>query len=196
MPDEQKNFGDEVFIYQMSLKNSSQQEQHKNNILDGYIILNEEKIMLKKMKILGGRVSIIIPEVFKLMTKEIADMKYPSINRPDTIYTNTEANINLTVSHKDGPISDEDIPEAKDLIQQSVKRMFPNMLDSGSMKAGGKNIAYFDYISAALDTDIYNLMFFFSLDERIVISSFNCPNNDMNDWKPIFMQMIKSIEII
>jgi hypothetical protein len=71
--------------------------------------------------------------------------------------------------------------------------MFPKMLDSDTMKVDGKNVSYFDYISPALDTEIYNLMFFFSLDEKIVIGSCNCPRSYMNDWKPIFMQMIQTL---
>lgn len=201
MADERKNFGDEEFIYHMGLQTQKQerereaQEKHKNNILDGYIIIGDEEILFDQTKILDECMSIIMPKKFELMSKEIADIKYPSINRPDIIYTTPETDINFTLSLQEEIIENKDIPEAKDLIQNAMKRMIQKVISSDTIEVNEKNIAYFDYISPALDTDIYNLMFFMSVDGCLLIGSCNCPDDGMNEWKPVFMQMLESIEI-
>jgi hypothetical protein len=148
-------FGDEAFIYQMSIEDNP---PHENNILDGYIFFNEEKIPFAKRLILNGRMSIIMPEVFIIMPKELAEIKYPSLNRPDEIYTNNETTINLSVSLKNDKASNEDIPVVKDKLEQAVMRIHAasRVIDSETMKVSGINIAYFDFVTPAIDMDIYN----------------------------------------
>jgi hypothetical protein len=189
-----KVYGDEHFIYLMDIEDNP---PHENNILDGYIISNDEKVPFKRRLIYNSRVSVIMPESFVIMPKELAQMKYPSMQRPDEIYTNNETTINFTVSHKNDKASNEDIPYAKDAIQKAVMRIHAasRVIDSETIEASGLNIAYFDFATPALDMDIYNVLFFFSLDGRIMLGSFNCPQHDMDVWKPVVAQMLESVEL-
>jgi hypothetical protein len=170
---------------------------HENNISDGYVIIKEEKIPLERKTILNDRISIIMPEEFAIMSKEDADIKYPSINRADEIYTNKETSVNLSVSHKSDTAANKDIPEVKDALQEVVMRVYPasSVIDSETIEVAGINIAYYDFDTAAIDMDIYNLIFFISLDDRLVLGSFNCPWENMDEWKPVIVQMLGSVEV-
>ena len=44
--------------------------------------------------------------------------------------------------------------------------------------------------------DIYNMMFFLSVDNRIVVGSFNCPWQNMDVWKPVIEQMFETVEMV
>jgi hypothetical protein len=193
--DDNKEFGDERFIYQMAREDDM---PHTNNILDGYIIINEEKIPFARKPLLDGWISILMPEAFVIMPKELAEKKYPSIQRPDEIYTNNETTINLTLSLKNDKAANEDIPNVKDTVQQVMMRMYPasRIIDSEIIEVSGINIAYFDLSTPALDMDIYNTMFFFSIDNRVVVGSFNCPWENMDIWKPVVVQMLGTVEMI
>lgn len=193
--DSEKNLGDEEFI---SIMGASENEEtaHENNISDGYIIIHEERIPFGRKAVFDGKMSVIIPETFELMPEETAAVKYPSAERPDFIYTNEETTVNFSLAHKDGKAANEDIPGVKDMIQEFVAKMHPAsaVIDSEVIEVSGKNIAYFDFVAPAIDTEVYNMMFVFSLEGRLAIGSFNCPIDDMEDWKPVFVQMMQSIE--
>jgi hypothetical protein len=63
------------------------------------------------------------------------------------------------------------------------------VMDSTAIEASGRTVAYFDFCS-----DVYNMLFFFSLDGALVLGSFECLIGDFDDWKPVFIQMLCSIE--
>jgi len=194
MVDDSRVYGDERFIFHMGNEYNA---PHENNIYDGYIIANEEKVVFERRTVLNGRISVIMPEAYVVMPQELAEIKYPSKMRPDEIYTNEDTTINFTLSHKNDKAANEDIPKVKDIIQKAVMRMHSGsrVIDSSSMEASGINIAYFDFCSPALDMDLYNMMFFLSVDMRIVVGAFNCPQESMDTWKPVIEQMLGSVEM-
>lgn len=194
MIDDNVVFGDEQFIRHMGREYN---QPHENIILDGYIIIDEEKIAFARRTILESRLSVLMPESFVIMPLELAEKKYPAIQRPDEIYTNNETTVNFCVSLKNDKAANEDIPGAKDIIQQAVMRMHAGskVINSETIDVSGINIAYFDFCSAAIDTDIYNMMFFLSVDNRIVVGSFNCPWQNMDVWKPVIEQIFETVEV-
>ena len=187
-------YGDEKFIHHMGKEYN---QPHENNIFEGYIIFNEERIVFQKRTVLDGRLSVLMPETFVIMPLELAEKKYPAIQRPDEIYTNSETTVNFCVSLKNDKATNEDIPRAKDVIQQAVMRMHSGskVINSETIEVSDLNIAYFDFASAALDADIYNMMFFLSIDNRIVVGSFNCLWQNMDMWKPVVEQMFETVEL-
>ena len=190
MPNEQRTFGDEEYIYRLRL----QQEMpvHENNVLDGCIMIDDEKILFRHNDMFDGRATIIMPAKFDIVPEDVVDMKYPPDDRPDVIYTFPGTEINFTLTYKDDlPSEDEDIPVVKKLIQRMVMRDFPEskIIESIVIDASEKTVAYFDFVA-----DLYNLIFFFSLDEQLILGSFDCPVCDIADWKPVFLQILKSIE--
>ena len=188
-------YGDEQFIHLMGREYN---KPHENNILDGYIVIGDEKIEFQRRTILNSRLSVLMPESFVIMPLELAEKKYPAIQRPEEIYTNNETTVNFCVSLKNDIATNKDIPHAKDLIQQAVMRMNAgsSVINSEIIEVSGINIAYFDFCSAALDMDIYNMMFFLSVDNRIVVGSFNCPWQNMDAWKPVIEQMFETVEMV
>ena len=192
--DNNRSFGDEQFINLIGMESKP---VHVNNILDGYAIIDDEKISFKRKPMLKKQITVVLPEKFTIMAKGLAEKKYPSVNRPDEIYTNAETTINFSLTHSNDPATNEGIPETKDALQQVITRMHPasKIIDSDLIDASGLSIAYFDFITPALDMDIYNVIFVFSLDKRLVVGSFNCPPESMDEWKPLLVQMLQSIEV-
>jgi len=187
-------FGDEQFIYHMGREYN---KPHVNNISDGYIIIDEVKVAFERRTVLAGRLSVLMPESFVIMPLELAEKKYPAIQRPEEIYTNNETTVNFCVSLKNDKAANEDMPHVKDVIQPAVMRMHSGskVISSEVIEVSGIKIAYFDFCSAAIDADIYNMMFFLSVDNRIVVGSFNCPWQNMDVWKPVIEQMLETVEI-
>jgi hypothetical protein len=190
----ENNFNDEQVIYEIGKKSTP---VHINNIMDECIIIDDEKIPFRRRSVLKKRASVIMPEKFIIMAKNLAERKYPSIHRPDEIYTNHETTINFLLTHSSDAATNEAIPEIKETMQQLIMRMHPasRIFDSEVIDVSGLNVAYFDFITPAIDMDLYNVSFIFSLDKRLVVGSFNCPQEVMDEWKPLLVQMLQSIEV-
>jgi len=189
-----ESFGDEQFIYYVGMESKP---VHINSFSDGYIIIDDEELPIKRRRVLNKQISVIMPEKFVVMEKELAEIKYPSSDRPDEIYTNSDTTINFSLSHRNDVATNEDIPEIKDMLQNIIMRMYPTSKtkDSDVIDVSGLTIAYFDFTTTAIDMDVYNVTFVFSLDKRLVLGSFNCPQENADDWKLVFIQMIQSVEL-
>ncbi|MCL2152155.1 MAG: hypothetical protein FWH57_04220 [Oscillospiraceae bacterium] len=188
------NFGDEQFIYCIGMQSKP---VHVNSFSDGYIIIDDEKLEIKRRRVLNKQISVIMPEKFVVLEKELAELKYPTSDRPNEIYTNYDTTINFSLSHRNETASNEDIPEIKDMLQDIILRMYPTSKtkDSAVIDVSGLTIAYFDFSTAAIDMDVYNATFVFSLGGRLVLGAFNCPQENADDWKLVFIQMLQSIEL-
>jgi len=197
-----KTYGDEDFIFLANelenQRNKQEEPEYENHINDGYIIIAHTKFPFKEEVISDDEFSMILPEMFSVMSHEMAQIKYPSQSRPDFILTNPETTINLTFFHKDDEVTNADIEEVKNAIQEIMMRLHPTskVIDSTVIEVQERNIAYFDFVSSAIDTNVYNLMFFFSLSGTLLMGSFNCLHQDMDDWKEIFIQMLQSVKFL
>lgn len=191
-----KKYGDEDFIFLIGeVEQEDTGEPHENKITDGYIILEDEKHLFSEKVILDQGFSMIMPEEFIEMPKEIARIKYPSAQRPDIIWSNEETTINITFTLKEEQLAEEESEELRDLMKVILLRTNPGLKEivSEKIEVEEKTIAYLEFVSPAIDADVYNLMIFLSLKERLLMGSFNCLLPDKSDWRELFFQMLHSI---
>ena len=191
-------YGDEAFIYEMAQRKSQTPEvEIVNDINDGYIVINDERIPFSEREIIKKRLYMTIPSAFALMSTELAKFKYPDTNRPNIIFTNEEGSININFSLTKDKLENEWVEEARDFLQEVIIKMNPSceIISSGIID-GETRIGYFDFVSPTIDGEVYNLMFLFALDGQFVLGTFNCTKADMNDWVEIAGQMVRSMRVI
>ena len=153
--------------------------------------------VLEKREIIANRVEVLIPQKFSIMSEEIAKLKYPSEQRPTIIFTNEDASINIAFNYTQNEVSDEQISEVVDSIGKSFENLYPSATwyEKKVITIGGKNVGIIELLTSAIDTNIYNLIFFFELDERLMIGTFNCVEKEMEEYKPIAWSIVQSLEI-
>ncbi len=80
-------------------------------------------------------------------------------------------------------------------MKEIVEKVQPasEMLEAGTVEAEKGRLAWFDFVTPAIDTDIYNLMFFSALKGRLLIGSCNCLKGDYEDWRGLFLQMLGTV---
>ena len=189
MTEEQKTYGDEDFIYLMA----GQQKRpiYENNIHDGFIVIDGDNIPFRKRGLLGGGITMMMPEKYEIMSDERVEKKYGTENPPDIVYTFNDDDVHMALSHKDKiPSEDEDVIVLKDLLEQIIIDEMPQPEDeeNSSLEALGKPVAY-------LDLTVVNntLLFFFSYKAKLVIGSIECIKSNMDEWKPVFLQMLETL---
>ena len=188
-------YGDEDFIYEMARKKLPEQDDDiQNDINDGYVVIRGSNIPFDEREIIENRLFMTVPTEFALLPQELAKTKYPNENRPDIIFSNEIGSINITFSLTGDPLKDDDVKGTGEHLQQIIIKMNPSCgIISSEVIEENVRIGYFDFISPAIDGEIYNLMFIFSLEGEFILGTFNCMHQDMNNWQEIAIQMLGSI---
>ncbi len=188
-----EKYGDEGFI---RLLREGQEESRNKDIKKGSVFAGDYELIFKEREIIKGRLWMWMPKEFTILNKEMARIKYPNENRPDIIYTNPQTTVNISISYKKDKMMAGQESEVRDSILEVVQSMYPGaIIDADAAESDESQAAWFDFVTPAIDAQIYNLMFFTSLRGKLLQGSCNCLSQDQNDWKGLFVQMLKTIRM-
>jgi len=174
----------------------------KNNLRQsakkGVAVIDGKTIEFVEKSLLGNKIKIRLPQNFKKMSPETAALKYPFQRRPDLIYSNESFSVNITFKHSQNPLKETDIDIFKDAMIQILKKTHPTApwLEDGVKEINGKKIGCVDSLYPFWDIKIYSLMFFTELENKALLCSFNCTEEEMADWRPVAVREIMESLII
>lgn len=176
---------------------SEQEEQdlEKVNIYQSYIIIDEEKVGVMEQSLLDGKMTIRMPKLFSKMSTELAALKYPSDRRPNLIYTDESSSINLGFNLTPHRLKEEGVAAFQENMIDILEQAQPSAdwLDTDVLKIDEKTVGFLEIITPAIDGDIFNLMFFASIEGIALIGTFNCMEDDLETWRPIARAMMESL---
>ncbi len=148
----------------------------------------------KTVKMYNNKLSISIPATFTLMPQAIIDSKYPNkYKNPQIVYTNSESSVNVAFSQTDEQTEEYDLPEVKNYLTKQVQAGKFQGFVSRIEKINGHDYIVFEFISQAIDTRIYNLVFVTNLDHKLLTGTFNCTTELEKEWKPKAKEMLASL---
>ena len=168
------------------------QEQH--NIAE--YTVGDQKIHTMICEI-NNEFELEVPDTFTKMDEETLETKYPLESRPGLVYTNDEANINVAISITTNEMTDDQIEQYLEVYRglfgesETIDLIRCETVEQNGMKTGRVEM-----ITPAVDTNIYNNMCFFQIDNKQVIVSFNCKESQMEDWKYMSNVIINSIKLM
>ena len=157
------------------------------------------QIELLKLSLLDNKVSVLAPKGFTQMTEEMLALKYPATaNKPQWVLTDEDGTVNLTYSFTSSAIDDNGIPAFTDKMLAVLKtnRKDIEFIDDGILLQEGKNIGYIKFISQARDQKVFNYMFYISLDNRLLLFSFNCIEKLRKKWEVKADEMAASLRLL
>ena len=161
-------------------------------ISTGFLVKPELEIK----SLLNNKIELKIPKDFAIMSEELLKLKYPSERRPTLVFSNDSGGINIALNLTSNPANQESILPYKDNFVQTFKSLHPKAIwkDHGVSLINGRKVGYLELITPAIDTDIYNLMFFTDLEGKLLLCSFNCTIKDIEEWKPIAKEIMNSLK--
>ncbi|WCN36419.1 hypothetical protein [Aneurinibacillus uraniidurans] len=171
---------------------SAQQQTPQRIIkIKGDILAFEEKSLLE------NKISVPLPKTFSLMPPEMAAVKYASEKRPTVIYGNENFSITIAFNHTESALREEDMETFTNDMIQILKRTQPlaRWLEQGVRNVREKRIGFCEFIVPVWDDTLYNLFFFAELDERVLLCTFNCPEEERKDWRPIARGIMDSLTL-
>jgi hypothetical protein len=166
------------------------------DIKTGTVVLSGIRVNFEEKTLLDDKLKMILPTDFQSIPPENV---YKPEARPDLLLADETGAIQITIAHTRKKVgNDEDVTayqnEVRDILQALNSSV--EWLEGGIKETNGKRVTYFELITPMLGTRIYNLTFFLELQQRVLTGNFVCSESKLKAWKPIFYQMIDSIEIV
>ena len=166
-------------------------------MLDGFVIINRVKITFIKKKILGGRLTMMMPETFEPRHRYEVEKRYLTKEHPEMAYSQYgDRSHSLLLCDTRLPCVNENILVLTPLVDDKLPLDFikvnsqdASLTEMKIIESFDRNVAYFDFICS-----LYNLIFFFSLDDKLVCGKLSCYKfGNLERRKPVLMQMLGSI---
>ncbi|RRJ54796.1 hypothetical protein EHV15_34980 [Paenibacillus oralis] len=189
-------------------------------VLAGDLEFAEESIEFTVTEVFPGQVALRLPASFTEMPEDYAKIKYPSERRPKLIYTNDTLTVNVTVNPTENRLFDDEMEVYQAELLKMLKRMQPNASwlsdgvfalgelepEAGQQRSQGqsvqmehqgkKRVGYYEFVSPAMDGNIYNLTFFMAWEEKGLFFGVNCMEKEMKLWRPIAHGIMASLQVM
>lgn len=173
-----------------------QSEQQAIDLYQEFITIDEQEIAVMEQQVLEGKITLRMPKLFSIMSAELASLKYPSERRPTIIYTDESSTINLAFNLTTHDLADAGVTDFQETMIDVLEQAQPaaEWFDTDVITIHDKTVGFIEVITPAIDGDIFNLMFFVSINEQALIGTFNCLEEDIETWRPIARAMMSSMQ--
>ena len=170
----------------------NQQQALENLAVNSVQTASGETVETELYNFGDGEFFLKIPKDFGQMSQELIDIKYPNGNPPQFVFTNEETTINVAVSLTENYMEPGQIEGYLAAMEEALGGSV-EMLETGVTETAGRTIGEMEFVSAAVDTDIYNHMLVFSEGNQLRIVSFNCTEELRAEWQPVGSFIIDSL---
>jgi hypothetical protein len=147
---------------------------------------------------LGGKVTLQAPAGFGRMTPEALRIKYPGQRPPTEVLSNERGSINIAFGHTQTAATPAQVRELYAAIEQGIKRAHPAARFNRNevVRRGDREFAVLDFWTRASDTTVRNIMLVTSVDDRLLVVSFNVTRELEGEWGPIGERIMESIRVL
>lgn len=135
---------------------------------------------------------IKIPTEFKIMSDEIINIKYPNGNPPSLVYTNKETTINVALVMNDVAMKNSQIEEYVKTMESTYKE-YGEDIKINFWERNNHKIGELEFTSQGSDTEIYNHLIAFSVNNKLRLINFNCTKEQMGEWQEVSKFITDSI---
>ena len=135
---------------------------------------------------------IKIPSEFKIMSDEILNVKYPNGNAPSLVYTNDKTTINVVLVMNDVTMKNNQIEEYVKTMESTYKN-YSRDVELNFWERNNHKIGEMEFTTKGSDTEIYNHIITFSVNDKLRLVNFNCTKEQMNEWQKVSKFIMDSI---
>ena len=135
---------------------------------------------------------IKIPSEFKIMSDEIVNVKYPNGNAPSLVYTNDKTTINVALVMNDVTMKNSQIEEYVKTMESTYKN-YSKDVKLNFWERNNHKIGEMKFTTQGSDTEIYNHIIAFSVNDKLRLVNFNCTKEQMSEWQNVSKFIVDSI---
>lgn len=141
-------------------------------------------------------VELNLPAAMRFMTQQEIRGKYSQV--PQAAFTDSTITVNLIVNHAPNPVTRATLPAVLAQVSQQIRQATPivEWLREEIIPVKGRPVGVLSFVSQAIDTQIYNMMFMTEVDGRLWIASYNCTIDKMERGQADANAMVRSLTLI
>jgi hypothetical protein len=158
-----------------------------------------EILHFERVRLMDDKFSVMLPKTYKDLPKDLAKLKYPHENRPSVIKTNEDTTVNFAFAFYNQDFSEAQVESATKGMKTGLSRVTSGarFFDTQFLRTeDGVKFGCFDFLTTALDMEMYQLFAFVPVHGKFLHVIFNAPAAMMRAWQPVAMQTLRSIKDI
>ena len=110
---------------------------------------------------------------------EIVNVKYPNGNAPSLVYTNDKTTINVALVMNDVTMKNNQIEEYVKTMESTYKN-YSKDVKLNFWERNNHKIGEMEFTTQGSDTEIYNHIITFSVNDKLRLVNFNCTKEQMS----------------
>ena len=126
----------------------------------------------QRRALLDGKLTMLVPSEFSLMSDEMRRVKYPGARAPAYVLSNEATTINIAFDQKPVQIKPAELREFEVAVRKGMTGV--KFESSGVRKLNGADFVFLVFDSPAIDGTIRNIMTMTSLEGQLLVVSYNC----------------------
>ena len=183
-------------------KRKEEETEKEESIFEGEITVEGQKVRFQNVEIPELQINIRMPESFFLLSEEVKQYIYPAGNRPSHVYGGENIYYQLSLSKTSHQVPDEGMVKFLPMAKKLMEVMGPKtkILDANVIKHPVEDSYYhvgiLEFISQAVDMSIYNVMFYISIDNQLLMGNIVFPYKKRKSYIKIAKETIDSIIVL
>lgn len=170
------------------------EEENRQSIFDGTIRINKIPVTFAERLLFDGSVGIWLPMDFAEWPKKEIEKYYVLGSKPDFVLGNGYLDFSVGFHHTSNEVPNEMMGEFADLAGMIIKQAGPQARIYGKkvQKNGKHIISSLELVTHAIGCTTYNVLFFTSLQGRVMIGFINFDFHNLKRYKPIVKEIVES----
>lgn len=187
----------EVELQQKKEKEEKEYDEEKS-IFEGKVYIFGNEVTFERREINEFGISILLPNDFVMLEKEVYSLMYPSAEGPKHVFTSQEGYMSVSFKLNNNTIPKEKLNDfvklSKTLLESGSSRV--KVIKTGEVIQVDMQIGVIEYISKVLDGVAYNIMGFLPLENGILLICFLFKNSNKKRLCPVAKEILQSIVIL
>lgn len=199
-------YSDELIIKARRKMEETQRESHsekvvqqelQQSIYDDVVTIFEVPVVFKNWDIIEDRATIRMPSDFIARTDEEIASVYALGTKPQYVYSNGYLGFMIAFNWTTNLISNDNIHDFTQFASRAIERTGPQcrILNTEKLNRPDCNLAILQFLAQTLDSVNMNVMFFASVEGRLLIGSITFNQKDADRLRPLAVEMAKSFHL-
>ena len=170
---------------------------NRDTSIETGIYVEGELLQFRETVLFENKVGVFLPTTFKDMEREDIRKKYFSEQRPEIIKTNEDGTVNFSFTLVEREIKPEELEKVIQDFYLVLKRFQPMSvcLENGVELDVPVALAWLEFVSTALDDNLYNMLIIYPVGKKLLMVMFNCPFEKRLDWSRCLTKIRKNVII-
>jgi len=199
-------YSDELIIKARRKIEEAERERHSDQVVekeiqqsiyDEVVTIFEVPVVFQEWNILDGHAAIWMPSDFIARTDEEIASVYTLGTKPQYVYSNGYLSFMIAFNWTTNLISNDNIHDFTQFASRAIERTGPHcrILNTEKLNRPDCNLSILQFLAQTLDSVNMNVMFFASIEGRLLIGSITFNQKDANRLRPLAVEMAKSFHL-